>query len=129
MSRKFIHLYVDSIDTESQYGTLCREITLGEMYHSKISGDDYFLAFPDMKVKLSAVAQLNWGGHMDKGTLESAVTDLILQLNTGEITGIITSPDMMQSFCELLSDFDISTEASAILPKYLITEAVANRIL
>ena len=125
--KRLVHLSVAHVRTDS-IGCLVQEIWLGDMYHAKVSFEDYAVRFPTMQVALEDAARLNWGGSFDRGTLDMAVTDLILQLNGGEIAGIITTPDMLDAFCEFLNDFDILFDASNQLSPYIIADAVAKRL-
>lgn len=126
--KRFIYLSVSFVDT-GDLGFLVKEIWLGDLYHSRVSFEDYAEKFPEMKVALEHAAQLNWGGSFDRGMLDSAVQQLILQLNSGELCGIITTPDMLDAFCEFLMDFNIeSDKVHKILSGYIIADVVAKRL-
>ena len=126
--KRFIYLSISFVDT-GDLGYLVKEIWLGDLYHSRVSIEDYAEKFPKMEVALEHATQLNWGGSFDKGMLDSAVQQLILQLNSGEICGIITTPDMLDAFCEFLVDFYIeSGMVHEILSSYIIADVVAKRL-
>lgn len=125
--QRLIHLSVDHIATD-ELGSLVREIWIGDKYHAKVAFETYAEQFPTMMVAMEHAARLPWGGSFDKDTLDIVVQELILQLNAGEIAGIITTPDMLEAFCEFLYDFCILSDADKILEQYIIAEAVAKRL-
>lgn len=127
MTSKFITLSVNFIETE-RHGTIVKEFWIGDMLHSKISLDTYWKKFPYLLITLSDAVEFQGGGSLDTGMLDSILQQVILQLNTGEKCGIITTPAMLAAFCELIEDFDILPNPYEQLEKYLISELVASRI-
>lgn len=125
--KRLMPVSVSAIETTSK-GYLVNEIWIGDVFHAKISFEDYVRQFPSMEIALEHVARLNWGGSFDTGMLDHAVQQLILQLNTGEIAGIITTPDQLEALCEFLDDFGILSDESKILEKYIIAPEVAKRL-
>jgi hypothetical protein len=124
---KFIPLSVNFIETE-KHGTVVKEFWIGDMMHSRISLDTYVQHFPHLQISLVHAVEFQGGGSLDTGMLDSVLQQLILQLNTGEKCGIISTPAMLAAFCELVEDFDILPDTYQLLEKYLISELVASRI-
>jgi hypothetical protein len=124
----FLKLSIDFIETDN-YGTMVKEFWIGDMLHQRISLDSYAKQFPAVKISLDDAAQFTGGGLLDVGLLDSIVQQLILQLESGEKRGIITTPQMMAAFCELLLDFDIlHSPEEKFFDEYLLGEKVAARI-
>jgi hypothetical protein len=124
---RLIHLSLACFET-ANFGWIVKELWIGDMFHTTVSLDSYAAEFPELEVKLHVAKQLTRGGSLDKETLATVVEQLILQLNSGEITGIITTPAELSAFCELLEDFDILPNPYEQLVVYLIADTVAKRI-
>ena len=67
-------------------------------------------------------------GAIDLGLLDTVIQDLILQLHTGDIAGIISTPVELKALQELLYDFEIVNVDNIGLDNYIIAEAVAKRL-
>lgn len=126
--KRLIPISVKFIDI-GEFGYLVREITIADRFHSMVSAKEYWARFPDLKIPLSAAMQLNVAGSIDLGLLDTVIQDLILQLNTGEIAGIISTPAELEALQEMLSDFTVCGTDPIKLDTYLIAEAVAKRLV
>ena len=125
--KRLIPISVKFIDI-GDYGSLVKEITIADKFHSMVSAKEYWKRFPDLQIPLSAAMELEHAGSIDLGLLDTVIHDLILQLNTEEIAGIISTPAELEALEEFLFDFEVSSYKSIGLPNYLIAEAVAKRL-
>jgi hypothetical protein len=122
----FVKLEVKFIDTP-EHGSVVKEFWIGDMMHQKIAIGSYVKRFPNLQIYLRDAEEMTGGGLLDVGMLDSIMQQLILQLNSGEKRGIITTPPMLSAFSELLTDFDILPNAEEYLSGYIIGENVAAR--
>lgn len=125
--KRLIPISVKFIDI-GEFGCLVKEITIADKFHSMVSANEYWKRYPTLQIPLSAAIELQQSGDVDIGLLDAVIQDLILQLHSGEIAGIISTPGELDALEEFLFEFDVSPSKSVGLPNYLIAEAVAKRL-
>ena len=125
--KRLIPIAVKFIDI-GEFGYLVQEITIADKFHSKVSAEEYWSRFPDLRIPMKVAVSLHREGALDIGLLDAVVQDLILQINSGDIAGIISTPAELKALQELLYDFDIVDVDNIGLDNYIIAEAVAKRL-